>query len=243
MKPLIPYPKGCIQGKFLRRYKRFFCEIELENGEIMPIHSNNSGSMLGLLRKGARVLASYADNPKRKLAYTQEAVWIDDFSKGFWVGVNTLMPNRILEQSFNLQKLPFARGYSCFRREVRFGNSRLDGLLSAENTPNLWIECKSVTLVEDGVALFPDAQSERGQKHLRTLLDIVRKGERAAMFYVVQRPDAHCFAPASIIDPVYAKLFYEAREGGVLMYAFTASVSERGIDLGNPLPILPMSVL
>jgi len=124
-------------------------------------------------------------------------------------------------------------------REAKRGQSRLDGLLTAPGLPPLWVECKNVTMVEDNAACFPDAASERGQKHLRELMDIVACGERAAMFYLVQRPDGECFAPADFIDPAYATLFYEALSAGVEMYPFRALVSPAGIDLGPMLPVRP----
>ncbi len=97
--------------------------------------------------------------------------------------------------------------------------------------PRLWVECKSVTLVEDGVALFPDAVSERASKHLHTLSRIASSGERAAMLYVIQRPDARCFSPADIIDLRYAEAFYRAREAGVEMHFIVAHLSETGVSM------------
>jgi len=155
------------------------------------------------------------------------------------VGVNTSVPNRMLEAAFNARRLPFAQGYTCLVREAKRGQSRLDGLLTGPNLPPLWVECKNVTMVEDNAACFPDAASERGQKHLRELMDVVAHGERGAMFYLVQRPDGACFAPADFIDPEYAALFYAALRAGVEMYPFRAVVSPAGVDLGEPLPVRP----
>jgi sugar fermentation stimulation protein A len=129
-----------------------------------------------------------------------------------------------------------------FRREARCGASRLDARMDApqdSGLPPLWVECKNVTMVEDDVAAFPDAATERGQKHLREMMEIVRQGQRAAMFYLVQRADGHCFGPADYVDPVYAGLFYEAAAAGVEMYPHRALVSEHGIDLGPLLPVVP----
>ncbi|MFV0421005.1 DNA/RNA nuclease SfsA [Oleidesulfovibrio sp.] len=239
--PLLPFPRGCAVGAFVRRVKRFSVEIEMsgENGpESVWIHSNNSGSMMGLLRRGAPVLASPAANPDRKLKWTQELVGLD----GMWVGVNTQTPNKLLELAFHAGKLPWAEGYTAFRREAKCGESRLDARMdAAEGTglPTLWVECKNVTMVEDDVAAFPDAATERGQKHLREMMSIVKQGGRAAMFYLIQRTDGHCFAPADFIDPVYAALFYEAMAAGVEMYPHRALVTDKGIDLGPLLPVVP----
>jgi sugar fermentation stimulation protein A len=239
--PLIAFPRGCITGTFIRRVKRFSVEMETAGAgtpERVWIHSNNSGSMLGLLRAGAPVLASPAANPARKLKWTQELAGLD----GMWVGVNTQTPNRLLEAAFHAGRLPWAAGYTMFRREARCGASRLDARMDApqdSGLPPLWVECKNVTMVEDDVAAFPDAATERGQKHLREMMEIVRQGQRAAMFYLVQRADGHCFGPADYVDPVYAGLFYEAAAAGVEMYPHRALVSEHGIDLGPLLPVVP----
>jgi sugar fermentation stimulation protein A len=265
--PLLPLPSGCLLGAFVQRRNRFSVEIRTAQGSVW-IHSNNSGSMLGLTRPGAPVLASPAANPARKLKYTQECVWLAQTAvpqrpgaeggpqartgapaaalalptghcrdSGFWVGVNTSVPNRMLEAAFKAGRLPFAAGYTQLTREARRGQSRLDGLFTAPGLPPLWVECKNVTLVEDDAACFPDAASERGRKHLRELMDIAAHGERAAMFYLVQRPDGRCFAPADCIDPEYAALFQAARECGVEMYPFRALVSPAGVDLGATLPV------
>ena len=253
--PLLPLPPGCVVGRFIRRYKRFSVEMLL-GGRNVWVHSNNSGSMLGLTQAGVPLLASPAASPARKLPYTQEAVWLAQRAvpplpggtagadgpapgRGFWVGVNTSVPNRMIEAAFHARRLDFAAGYTQCRREARRGESRLDACLTGPDLPPLWVECKNVTMVEDGVACFPDAATERGRKHLRELMDIVRCGERAAMFYLVQRPDGHCFGPADVVDPAYAALFYAALDAGVEVFPSRASVSPAGIDLEGLLPVAP----
>ena len=255
--PLLPLPPHCVVAAFVQRRKRFSVLLQHQGADLW-VHSNNSGSMLGLCQPGAPVLASPASNPDRKLKYTQECVWlaqravpeqqqqpqppqpgVQPAARGFWVGVNTSTPNRMLEAAFHAHRLPFAQGYTTLVREAKRGQSRLDGLLTGPDLPPLWVECKNVTMVEDDAACFPDAASERGQKHLRELMDIVASGERAAMLYLVQRPDGTCFAPADFIDPAYAALFYEALHAGVEMYPFRAVVSPAGIDLGPLLPVRP----
>lgn len=272
--PLLPYPKGCVVGSFIKRVKRFSVEMEYK-GESVWIHSNNSGSMMGLLRKGAPVLASPAANPNRKLKWTQEAVgmgnlpgknqgcltdcasWAgspnspkfpdsSDNSDGsgaaasdfLWVGVNTMTPNRMLKAAFEAGKLEWAEGYTDFKSEAKYGDSRLDGRFDAEGKPSLWVECKNVTMVEDDIACFPDAATERGQKHLREMIGLVEKGHRAAFFYLIQRSDGECFGPADFVDPAYAELFWQAIDAGVEVYPHRGIVTEHGIDLG---PLLPLA--
>lgn len=207
--------------------------------------------MLGLNIMGRPVIASLASNPKRKLKYTQECIWHNLSPKdgnnaieqqlaqkdGFWVGVNTLVPNRLLQKAFQAQLLPFAKGYSTCEMEKKYENSRIDAYFTGNGLAPLWVECKNVTLVEDNIAYFPDSKSIRGQKHLCNLMDLVKSGQRAVTFYLIQRPDAKCFAPAAMIDADYANLFWQAHELGVEMHAFKAGISIDGISLLEEIPL------
>ena len=234
---LLPFPPGCLRGRLIRRVKRFSAAFEAAGRELWA-HTNNSGSMLGLVRPGTPVFVSPAPGAGRKLPYTLELVGLPGDSSG-WVGVNTLTPNRLLRAAFAAGLLPWAAGYTHLQPEAARGVSRLDALLTGPDLPPFWVECKNVTLVEDGAAAFPDAVSERGQKHLREMMDIVASGGRAAFFYAVQRPDAACFGPADYVDSAYAALFYEALRAGVEVYAHLAPVSESGIGIGSLLPLVP----
>ncbi len=251
-KPLVSYPEGCVVGLFLRRHKRFSVAVEINDEEVW-VHSNNSGSMLGLMRKNMPILLSPANNPARKLRFTQECVWMsskipninssnsDDYvqdAQNFWVGVNTSFPNKLLHAAFSQGLLPFAYDYTHIKLEAKRGQSRLDACISGDGQVPIWVECKNVTMVEDEVALFPDARTERGQKHLLELMDIVKKGERAVMFYLVQRTDAKCFGPADMIDEDYAKLFWKAIDAGVEVYPFKACIDGSGVSLGEALPVV-----
>ncbi len=230
----VPYPGPVAEGRFIRREKRFLVLVEMDGREVW-IHSNNTGSMLGLMRPGARILASHSDNPRRRLAWTQEAVYSE--TAGCWVGVNTSTPNRMLVSAYLAGALDFAGGYDTLRTEAKRTMSRFDGLFESRDRPRLWVECKNVTLVEDEVAIFPDAASERGRKHLEELMDVTACGERAAMFYLVQRTDASCFGPAECVDPEYARLFWQAVERGVEIHALEAPTTPQGILLGRRLPL------
>ena len=238
----LPFPAGCMQGRFVRREKRFTVWLDAGDGSRVAVHSNNSGSMLGLLRPGMRVLASPADRPGRKLLWTQEAVRLPDFGGDFWVGVNTSVPNRMVEVAFRAGALPQTSGFTEIKRECRRGQSRIDALCTGPDVPPLWIECKNVTMVEDGVAMFPDAASERARKHVGELMELVAQGQRAALFCLIQRPDAHCFGPADVIDPAFATLFWQAVAAGVEVWPFVADVSMEGVRLGRQLPLVAHSL-
>lgn len=238
---LMPLPEGSVEARFIQRSKRFLVEVERE-GERFWVHTNNSGSMMGLLREGNPVMISPATNPNRKLRFTLELVQ----SRGVWVGVNTLTPNRMLQAAFRAGRLPWAGGYSDFRREAKTGDSRLDACMTGEKLPTLWVENKNVTMVEDGgVACFPDAVTERGQKHLRELMQLAGtedgngRRNRAALFFLVQRGDGCCFGPADFIDPVYGQLLWQAVDSGVEVHPHLAVITPQGIDLGPELPLRP----
>lgn len=233
--PLLPFTAPCEKALFIQRVKRFSIELERE-GERIWAHSNNSGSMKGLLAPGNVALISKADRPGRKLPYTLELLHAGDV----WVGVNTSIPNKMLAAAFAAGHLAWAEGYTHLQREAScaapHAGTRLDARLEGPGLPPLWVEAKSVTLCEGGKAAFPDAASLRGQKHLRVLMDLKAQGCRCACFYLVQRGDAEVFGPAADIDPSYAKLFYAALAAGVEVYAYRAVITEAGIDLGKILP-------
>ncbi len=233
----ITFPERCRTASFIRRYKRFTVEATAldgpDKGELILAHTNNTGAMLGLLRPGTQALLSPAANPKRKLKYTLEALTL----AGNLVGVNTLTPNRMLYQAWQDGALPELAGYENFKKEAKVGQSRLDAYLCGDKG-ELWVECKNVTMVEDDIACFPDAVTERGQKHLRELMTLAETGVRVALFFLIQRPDGHCFAPADVVDPAYAELFYEALDKGVEAWPYVAHVDETGITLGEKLSVV-----
>jgi len=165
--PLIP-------GRLIKRYKRFLADIELADGSLVTAHCPNSGSMLGCNLPGSPVMLSVSPNPNRKLAHTWELVQVD----GYWVGLNTMLPNRLAEEAILDGTIAELQGYPRLRREVPYGSerSRIDILLEGDQG-RCFVEVKNVTLVKHGRALFPDAVTERGQKHLRELMEVVRNGE------------------------------------------------------------------
>ena len=188
---------------------------------------------MGLLRKGRPVLMSHSSNPKRKYAYTLEAIKIDTH----WCGVNTMIPNRLLRPLFLHGRLPLPEGYSDVATEVRTGKSRLDGLLTGPGLPKWWLEAKNVSLVEEEVAYFPDAITARGARHMDDLGGLVEQGDKASCIFIVQRSDARCFSPADFIDKAYAEAFTRALEKGVQMWVFQTSVDRGGIRLQGQLPL------
>ena len=225
--PLVP-------ARLIRRYKRFLADFELDSGETVTAHCPNSGSMMGCAAPGSPALLSRSDKPGRKLAYTWELVMANDC----WIGINTGLPNRLVAGAIKSGLISELQGYETMRPEVSYGtNSRIDLLLSGPGQ-RCYVEVKNVTMVEDCRALFPDAATVRGQKHLRELMEMVRCGHRAVNFFVVQRQDCHNVAPADGIDPEYGRLLRLAAANGVELLAYQARVSAEAIYLTHRLPII-----
>ena len=227
-------PDPLLEGRLVRRYKRFLADVELAGGEVVVAHCANPGSMLGLQEAGAEVWLSRAQNPKRKLRYTWELLRVE----GRLVGINTHHPNAIVAEAVAAGAVPELAGYPGLRREVRYGrNSRIDLLLEAEGRPICYVEVKNVHLRRDGPAEFPDSVTARGAKHLVELGDMVAAGHRAVMFYLVQREDCERFRIAADIDPAYAAALEKARALGVEAICYCCSISPRAIELDRPLPL------
>jgi sugar fermentation stimulation protein A len=221
-----------VSGILIRRYQRFLAEVQLADRRSVLAHCPNSGSMKGCNLPGREVRLSLAENPNRKTRYTWELIHLPST----WVGINTLTANELLAEAAMQGRVPELGPFDTLSREVRLGHSRIDFCLIRDHT-SLYVEVKNVTLVENGTALFPDAPTARGRKHLQVLMDAVKRGDQAAMFYVVQREDAKFFSPAAHIDPPYAQALRQARDAGVEIIAYRARVSPEEISLESPLPV------
>lgn len=233
--PLLAFSGAPRTARLDARRKRFLMDVQDDAGAFTA-HTNNTGSMLGLLRPGAEVLLSESAAPGRKYPCTVEAVKPGEA----WVGVNTSVPTKILRAAWEAGLFAETSGYATFTPEPRFAHGRLDALFSGHpRLPDLWVETKNVTMVEECVAQFPDAPSERARKHLVELMRLVSAGARAAIFFAVQRPDAHCFGPAWAVDEQYARLFAEACRNGVEAFAWEVVPGRDGYRLGSRLPLAP----
>ncbi len=223
------------QGRLLRRYKRFLADILLDDGREVIAHCANPGSMMGLDTPGNRVWLSANSNPRAKLDWRWELLE----AGGAMIGINTQHPNRIVQEAIEAGHVPELRGYETLRREVRYGaNSRIDILLQGSGRADCYVEVKNVHLMRSpALAEFPDARTQRGQKHLRELQNMVREGKRAVMFYLVQRDDCANFALAGDIDPDYAAAFREATAAGVEAVCYDCAISPREIILRRRLDI------
>ncbi|SIS74770.1 DNA/RNA nuclease SfsA [Insolitispirillum peregrinum] len=230
-----------LKGTLIKRYKRFLADVTLDDGSVVTAHTANSGSMLGCCTPGSEVWLSPANNPERKLKFTWELVRVGDEL----VGINTSHPNALAAEAILSGAIPELAGYATLKREVKYGkNSRIDVFLTAPDRPDCYVEVKNTTLFRpDGdnqqVALFPDAVTERGTKHLGELSEMVRAGKRAVMLYMVQRSAAGLsrFAVAEDIDPTYAAALRDALAVGVEALCYTCSVTPERLEVATPLPI------
>ena len=224
-----------LQGSLVNRYKRFLADVELDSGETVTAHCPNSGSMKACSEPGRPVYISRADNPKRKLKFTWELI---DMGSSI-VGVNTQVPNRLVAHGISNGQVPELSGYDELKREVTTSpGSRLDiGLYRQKDEPSCFVEVKNCTLVEDGLAMFPDAVTTRGQKHLKELVRLKGMGYRSVIFYLIQRSDARRFEPAAQIDPDYAKGLKVAIKAGVEALAYDVAIDIHQIRLNRRLPV------
>jgi sugar fermentation stimulation protein A len=220
-------------GKLLKRYKRFFADVELDSGEVVTAHCPNTGPMTGVCHLGNRVMLSKSDSPTRKLAYTWELIELQEpgASSPIWVGVNTSLPNKVtravLEQ--NLLKKNLGE-YTEIRHEVPYGEdrkSRIDFLVNGGAQP-IYIEVKNTTWCDGRLALFPDTETTRGQKHLRELTALVPDC-RSVMLYFINRGDCDQFAPGDSRDPKYGELLRAAVDQGVEVLPCRFEVTPEGI--------------
>ncbi len=225
-----------IQASFIKRYKRFFVDAKLEDGTVITSHTNNTGSMKGLLENNPTAYFTPNNDPKRKLKFALEMV--DNGTS--LVGVNTSIPNSLVFESITAGDVPELTGYANAKREVKYGKegkSRIDVFLSDDHKPDCYVEVKNTTLKVGNQAQFPDAVTSRGTKHLEELILEVEKGHRAVMFYLAQRSDCTSFSTANDIDPVYSETLKKAIQAGVEVLCYSCTLSPQNIQLGKKLPI------
>ncbi|MEA5479253.1 DNA/RNA nuclease SfsA [Pseudanabaena galeata UHCC 0370] len=214
MSQVYTYP-DLITGRLVSRYKRFFADIELENGEVITAHCANTGPMTGVCKLGSPVLVSHHPSPKRKLAYSWEAIYLDEQ----WIGINTSLPNRVIGHMLDRHLLPELEPYNTVKGEVAYGNekSRIDFLLTngEDSSQKTYVEVKNTTWCMGSLALFPDTVTTRGQKHIRELMSVLTEDTSAALIFFINRGDCDRFAAGAEADPEYARLLKEAIAKGV----------------------------
>ncbi|MDP8100238.1 DNA/RNA nuclease SfsA [Phocoenobacter atlanticus] len=216
------------QGILIKRYKRFLADIMLPNGEQMTIHCPNTGAMTGCATEGDRVWFSTSDNPKRKYAHTWE---LTETQQGDFICVNTQRANQLVNEALQHKWIEELVQYQQIQAEVKYGEekSRIDFLLDE----SCFVEVKSTTLLtENGIGMFPDTQTLRGQKHLRELTTMAQQGYSAVIFFAILHSGIHTFEVAKQIDPKYAELFQQALDNGIQAVCYKAKFT-----INNGVPV------
>ena len=218
-----------ISGVFIKRYKRFFVDVGIEN-QILTAHCPNTGSMMGLLKKGNKVWLSRSDNPKRKLKYTLEIIE-DNKSK---VGVNTHLTNKIVLNALQEKLIKEFNDIIEIKLETKFGNNTRFDFLVLNKKEKIFIEVKNVTLSrKKGLAEFPDAVTVRGLKHIDELIKASKKNYKIFLLFVVQREDCKYFSIAKDIDSKYAEALNKAVKKKLNILCYDCKFSAKGIKLNN----------
>lgn len=230
------FARPLVEGRLIRRYKRFLADIQLPGG-VVTAACPNTGSLMGCAEAGSRVWLSESDSASRKYRHTWELVEVGKVM----VGINTGLPNTLVAEAIAAGTVAELAGYGSMRREVAFGTerSRVDLLLESPGEPACYVEVKNVTAAASkGVALFPDCVSERGAKHLRELVRLKAAGLRPVQLYCVQRGDVREVRPADGIDAEYGRMLREAIAAGVEVLAYRARVTPKEIRLAERIPVV-----
>ena len=218
-----------ISGVFIKRYKRFFVDVQIKN-KVITAHCPNTGSMKGLLKEGNKVWLSRSNNPDRKLKYTLQIIE-DNKSK---VGVNTHLTNKIVLDALKNNLIKEFDKDIVIKPEVKFGkNTRFDFLITKKNY-KAFLEVKNVTLIrKPKIAEFPDAITSRGAKHIDELIKASKKGYEIYIAFIIQREDCNQFVIASDIDPEYSELLSKAVKKKLNILCYDCKFSSKGIKLNK----------
>jgi len=232
-----PIPGPLTEARFVRRYNRFLLQVEFEDtGERADAHLADPGRLRELLLPEKRLWLRPAANPERKTAWT--AVLVEGPTDRQLVSLDTTLPNRLVDRALREHALEELEDWDLVRKEVQMGRSRLDFLLSKPVGRQMALEVKSVTLVQGGTGVFPDAVTERGARHVKDLAAIAeRPGWEAAVLFVLQRSDAAAIRPAWSIDPAFAEALSEAKEAGVRILGRRGLVFRDRLELGEAVPV------
>lgn len=220
-----------VSGIFVRRDNRFRATVEVD-GRLVAAHVPNSGRLWELFVPGRRVLLRPVKAVHRKTSFDLIMVDVD----GRLVSLDARLPGPLVAEAVRGGHLPEFQAYTQVHEEVRLDDSRIDLMLEGE-TGRCWVEAKSVTLVEEGVALFPDAVTVRGRRHVERLAQAVARGDEAAVVFVIQRDDARAFSPHDASDLAFGQALRAAARAGVAVYAYTCHVTTTQITLARRVPV------
>ena len=235
------FSHSLLRGTLIKRYKRFFADVELEDGTIVTAHCPNTGAMSGCAEPGYTVFLSESTNPKRKLKYTWELAQTFD---GHFIGINTHNANKLVAEALDNKVLKEFSDITRWKAEVTppTANSRFDFALERENAQHQgiieYMEVKSVTLAENSKGFFPDAVTQRGAKHCLELARLAESGIKTSLLFCVQHTAIESVQVAEYIDPTYAESVKKAADAGVSLLAASCIIDEQKILLNQTLPLI-----
>ena len=217
-----------IKGKLIKRYKRFFVDIKVNN-KILTAHCPNTGSMMGLLDQGNDVWVSKNDDPKRKLKFTLEIIKVGEKM----IGVNTHRANKIVKHGLENKLIKELVSSKSIQAEYKYSeDTRFDFLCD-----NKLLEVKNVTLIRKNIAQFPDAITERGTKHLIKLKESIKKKFKPFVLFLTQIEDIDVFCIAKDIDKIYYKNYLIAKKAGVKFIAYRCLINSKEIKIKEKIKI------
>lgn len=218
-------------AKLIKRYKRFLADATTPEGQLITLHCANTGAMTGCAEPESTIWYSTSDNAKRKYPFSWQ---LTQTANDDWICINTHLANAVVKEALEQQRIPELAGYDTLRAEVKYGheNSRIDFLQQSPSRPDCYIEVKSVTLLgEHQRGFFPDAKTERGQKHLRELTQLAQNGDRAVLFFLIMHSGIENVSPAKHIDEKYTALFEDAIKQGVEVITYNTAITPDSIRL------------
>jgi len=228
------FTKSLIKGKFIKRYKRFFVDIKVDN-KTVTAHCPNTGSMMGLLDETNEVFITKNDDPKRKLKYTLEIIKV----KKNLVGVNTHFANKIAFHGLSNNLIKEVANNDIIKPEVFFNKETRFDFLIEKNKQKIFVEVKNVTLFRDEkIAEFPDAITSRGSKHLKALIEATQKGYKTYLLFLVQIQGVESFKIAKDIDNVYYENYLLAKKAGVNFLAYRCKINSKEIKIEKKIKII-----
>jgi len=228
------FTKALIKGKLIKRYKRFFTDVQIGN-EIVTAHCPNTGSMKGLLDEGNEVFVSKNNDPRRKLKYTLEIIRV----KKKLVGVNTHFANKIAYHGLSNNLVKEVANNDTIKPEVFFNKETRFDFLIEKKKQKIFVEVKNVTLFRDEkFSEFPDAITSRGSRHLKTLIEAIKKGYRSYLLFLVQIQGVENFKIAKDIDKEYYKNYLLAKKAGVIFLAYRCKISLKEIVIEKKIKII-----
>lgn len=222
-----------IQGRFHSRPNRFLTIVEVD-GNLVKSHLPDPGRLKELLIPGAELyLRPVPKDKPRKTRFTTVMVC----HNGQFISLNTILPNKFVKQSLEENILPMFKGYKILRTEVSIGKHRFDFFLETPQGNPFYLEVKSVTFVENGIAQFPDAVTERGARHALALAGLAEQGQEAGIMFVCQRKDANELKPMWDRDPKFGNALVDAKSAGVNIWCITCSVSLKSVTFLREIPV------